>query len=105
MKSVLIIQNDAREGAGILEQILIKEQVSVHHFYGWDLTDDLANIPVASGLVILGGAQGAYEVESYPYLAAEMELVRLYAEQDKPVIGICLGAQIIAEALGGGGQT
>jgi GMP synthase (glutamine-hydrolysing) len=53
-----------------------------------------------AGLVIGGGPQGVYEQEKYPYLARECALVRHAAAVGKPVLGLCLGAQIMASALG-----
>ena len=50
---------------------------------------------------MLGGAQGVYETDSYPYLTDEIELTKLFIANDKPVIGLCLGGQILATALGG----
>ena len=52
------------------------------------------------GLVLGGGPQGAYETEKYPYLSSECALVRQAASQGKPVLGLCLGAQLMASALG-----
>jgi GMP synthase (glutamine-hydrolysing) len=53
-----------------------------------------------SGLVLGGGPQGAYEQEKYPYLSSECALVRHAASIGKPVLGLCLGAQLMALALG-----
>jgi GMP synthase (glutamine-hydrolysing) len=53
-----------------------------------------------AGLVLGGGPQGAYEQERYPYLSRECALVRHAASSGKPVLGLCLGAQIMALALG-----
>jgi GMP synthase (glutamine-hydrolysing) len=53
-----------------------------------------------AGLVFGGGPQGAYEQERYPYLSRECALVRHAASSGKPVLGLCLGAQIMALALG-----
>ena len=52
-------------------------------------------------LVTMGGTMGAYETEEHPYLVDEMELVRELVERDIPVLGICLGSQLLAAALGG----
>ena len=52
------------------------------------------------GLVLGGGPQGAYEMEKYPYLSSECALVRQAASHGKPVLGLCLGAQLMASALG-----
>jgi GMP synthase (glutamine-hydrolysing) len=53
-----------------------------------------------AGLVLGGGSQGAYEQERYPYLSKECALIRHAASQGQPVLGLCLGAQLMASALG-----
>jgi GMP synthase (glutamine-hydrolysing) len=52
------------------------------------------------GLIIMGGSMGVYEADRYPFLAAEMDLIRQAAQASLPVLGICLGSQLIAGALG-----
>lgn len=51
--------------------------------------------------VILGGAMGAYDVHRYPWLKDEKAWIRRLVESDVPVLGICLGGQLLADALGG----
>jgi GMP synthase (glutamine-hydrolysing) len=51
-------------------------------------------------LVILGGPIGVYEQEAYPFLDAELNLIRLRLAEKRPTLGICLGAQLIAAATG-----
>lgn len=51
--------------------------------------------------IILGGRMGAYEEEKYPWLIDIKEWAKAVIEADKYVLGICLGAQIISDALGG----
>lgn len=51
-------------------------------------------------LVVLGGAQDALNDRDYPYLADEVALVRAFAGDDRAVLGICLGAQLVARAFG-----
>lgn len=51
-------------------------------------------------LVILGGPISAFEDEAYPFLAEEAELIRRRLEARLPCLGICLGAQLMARALG-----
>lgn len=54
-----------------------------------------------SGIVSLGGFMGAYEEDAYPWLAAEKRLLADAVAAGTPVLGICLGCQILADALGG----
>ena len=75
---------------------------------GWkiDLLDartagNVASVTEDLGLlVILGGPMGAYESDRYPFLRAEIDLASRRLRQDLPTLGICLGSQIMAAALG-----
>ena len=51
-------------------------------------------------LVMLGGAQDALDDANHPYLKEEAALARAFGEADKAVLGICLGAQLLARAYG-----
>ena len=55
----------------------------------------------ADGLVVLGGVMDADETDDYPHLARTMDLLRDAADREAPALGICLGAQLAAAALGG----
>ncbi len=52
-------------------------------------------------LIVLGGPMGVYEEDRYPWLIAEKAFIKACIQEQKLVLGICLGAQLIAEALGG----
>ena len=54
----------------------------------------------ASGLVVMGGPMGAYEQDRYPHLTAEIRLIEQALEARRPVLGVCLGSQLLAAALG-----
>lgn len=65
---------------------------------------DAASLPAAieeRALIVLGGPMGAYETDRFPYLNAEIQLIRRFLDNGWPVIGICLGAQLLAMAGGG----
>lgn len=64
--------------------------------------DDLAapELAVADLLVVLGGPIGAYEDALYPFLSPELALIERRLRNARPVLGICLGAQLMARATG-----
>lgn len=62
--------------------------------------DDLRALPDADLLVVLGGPIGAYEDDLYPFLAGEIALLERRLGSGRPTLGICLGAQLMARALG-----
>lgn len=54
-----------------------------------------------AGIVSLGGVMGAYEEDLYPWLREEKRLLAAASDAGVPVLGICLGCQLLADALGG----
>jgi GMP synthase (glutamine-hydrolysing) len=60
-----------------------------------------ANLDGAAGLVVLGGSMGVGDAATWPHLYDTMALIRHAAARAAPVLGICLGAQLAAQALGG----
>ena len=52
-------------------------------------------------VVVLGGSMGAYQTQEHPWLTAEKRHLCRLIDADMPVLGICLGSQILADALGG----
>jgi GMP synthase (glutamine-hydrolysing) len=63
--------------------------------------DPLPDLDEVDGIVSFGGDQSVLELERYPYLVEEVAFLRAAVERDVPVLGICLGAQLLAHALGG----
>jgi GMP synthase (glutamine-hydrolysing) len=100
-KKVLFIQHGEPDKAGLLGDVLAGAGVTVDV-----LRADLGQpVPLAldgySGLALGGGGQGVYEKDKYPYLQQEIDLVKSAASAGAPVIGLCLGGQLMAAALGG----
>lgn len=69
-----------------------------HPYAGEPLPADLQH---HDALLVLGGSMGAYDDAAHPWLGPTKELVRAAAEQATPTLGICLGHQLAAVALGG----
>lgn len=69
------------------------------HVYRGEVLPDVDDFDC---LVIMGGPMGVYEEEVYPWLKEEKKLIRHAIDSNKKVLGICLGAQLIAEALDAG---
>lgn len=59
-----------------------------------------ADMKGAGGLIVMGGPMGVYQTERYPWLREEMRLIEDAIKSNLPVLGVCLGAQILAAALG-----
>ena len=96
--SVLILKNVLTEGSGTIEDFL-RAQGTPYRV----IELEKVAIPDAEGfdtLVMMGGPMSVNEEEAYPYIKKEMELVREFIAGGKRVFGICLGAQIMAKALG-----
>ncbi|MCG2622590.1 type 1 glutamine amidotransferase [Arthrobacter sp. I2-34] len=55
----------------------------------------------AAAVICLGGPHSAYDDAGHPFLAAEQQFLRRAVQADAPVLGICLGSQLLAQALGG----
>lgn len=103
------LQHVPFEGLGCIEPWLAEHghDVSCTRFWAGDMFPDIGLSAKASakaenvdGLIVMGGPMGVYDEEVYPWLAAEKAFIKEIIAQNKPVLGICLGAQLIAEVLG-----
>ncbi|MGY8661034.1 glutamine amidotransferase [Bradyrhizobium sp. UFLA05-109] len=99
-RSAVALRHVAFEDLGLLAPIMERE--------GWNVSfcdapvDDLSHSSIrdADLLIALGGPIGVYETESYPFIAREIALIEHRLGRDLPTLGICLGAQLMAKALG-----
>jgi len=98
---VLVIENYPNTPLGLVGAALDEggAEVSVLRMHAGDPLPESDSSYDA--LVMLGGAQSAVDDADHPYLAAEAALARRFGDGDKPVLGICLGAQLLARAYGG----
>lgn len=101
--SVLIIKNAENEGPGTIEDYLKEREMSyrIANFYGCDATEEVVpDIKDSTHLVVLGGPMSVYDSEGMPFLHYGIAIIRAFIVKRRPVLGICLGAQMIAHALG-----
>ncbi len=100
MKQVIVLQHLADEGLGTIAEALDGWGISALTIRIFDGEKVSARIEKANGLIVLGGPVGVYEAATYPYLSDEIELIKDALKENKPVLGICLGSQLLAAALG-----
>jgi GMP synthase (glutamine-hydrolysing) len=95
---VLAFRHVPFEGLGLLEKSLRARGVSIEYADGWLSGAVFPEAADYAALIFLGGPMSVND--NLPYLNREMELIREAAARSQPVLGICLGAQLIAKALG-----
>ena len=95
---VVVFRHVPFEGLGLIQPALDEGRVAVEFA---DLFRDDApepDVAGAAGLILMGGPMSAND--NLPYLRREMDYIRQAAERGQPVLGVCLGAQLAAQALG-----
>lgn len=99
-KEVWVLKHVAHEGAGTIHDHLIDREIPVRFielYRGDAIPRDLSGV---RAVCVMGGPMNVGEESKYPFLAEEKVLIRRLIDQKIPVLGICLGAQLIASALG-----
>jgi GMP synthase (glutamine-hydrolysing) len=96
---VLVFQHEASDGPGYLGEALEKRGAALD-IVRLDLGQPLPDPAGHDMLLVLGGEMNVYSEAEFPWLAAETRLLRDAVEAGQPVLGLCLGGQLLARALG-----
>ena len=99
MPTLLVIQHVPHEGLGMLEAPLKAaglrlQTLNAASTAAWPRASDV------DGFVVMGGPMGVNDQPRYPFLAKELTLLRAALKAKQPILGVCLGAQLLASALG-----
>jgi len=105
---ILYLVNALDSGPGVLFDEAARagaEATLIHAPEARNLTTgEACDVPATAdgfdGLVVLGGVMGVYEADRHPFIEKSAQLVRRFHAEGKPVMGVCLGSQIVASAFG-----
>ncbi len=97
--SVLIIKNVASEGPGTIADYLENKGIKYTILEIYDCNMEVPDVRDYSHLVIMGGPAAVYDIDDSSNMHFETAIIRAFLLSKKPVLGICLGAQMIANAL------
>ena len=98
MPKILSVQNIGYEPLGLLEQMFVSDGYDIEKLNAQN--DSVPTRPLGyAAIVILGGPMAVYD--NLDYLQKEQELIRNAIKNETPLLGICLGSQLIAQAAGG----
>ena len=99
MARALVIRHVSHEGLGIMKRPIERDSAVVYIdiFRGASVPQ---RIDGYDGLVVLGGPMGVYEDGRYPFIKPELKLIEDALKKRIPLLGICLGSQLLAKAAG-----
>lgn len=95
---VLVFRHVPFEGLGLIEPALAGRQIAVDFADLYQAGSALPDVAAYAALIFMGGPMSVND--DLPYLRQEMEAIRQAVERTQPILGICLGAQLVARALG-----
>ena len=98
---ILVFQHVPYEPLGTLDPLLKEAGFRIRYVNFGREPESRPNLDGYEALIILGGPMNADHIESHPNLVTEVEIIREAVDRDMSVLGICLGAQLLAKALGG----
>ena len=100
MTAILVIQHVPHERLGTFEEAFRGAGCTLQPLHVVD-QGTWPSLNGLDGIVSMGGPQSVYDQATYPWIRQELALLREAVKQQIPILGVCLGAQLLAAALGG----
>ena len=98
---ILVFQHVPYEPLGTLDPLLKEAGFRIRYVNFGRQPESRPALDGYEALIVLGGPMNSDQIDSYPNLLTEVEIIREAVDRDMSVLGICLGAQLLAKALGG----
>ena len=98
---VLVFQHVPYEPLGTLDPLLKEAGFRIRYVNFGRMPGQRPALERYAALIVLGGPMNADQIDTYPNLLTEVEIIREAVDRRMSVLGICLGAQLLAKALGG----
>lgn len=100
MAKILVLQHHSAENLGAIAEALEGAALAWQYVRVFDGHPIPKEVKGLGGLIVMGGPQTVYQLDRYPYLRDELSLIESALKADKPILGVCLGSQLLAAALG-----
>ena len=98
---ILVFQHVPYEPLGTLDPLLKESGFRIRYVNFGRNPNERPSLDKYAAIIVLGGPMNADQIDSYPNLLTEVDVLREAIDRDMSVLGICLGAQLLAKALGG----
>lgn len=100
MRKLLVFQHSAREPLGVFDPMLRRAGFRIRYVNFSREPGQRPDVSRYNGLVVLGGPMNVDQSDRHPHLTTEIAAIREALARGIPILGICLGAQLLAAALG-----